>query len=382
MPTPRLQEGEKKIIFEMHRKRKMSPAEIAKSLGRNKSTITRLLYRKPSMRRVGRPALLTKTQVDNIVKRLDQMIAEGKGQITCAMLKKRTKCKASTRVIFNALHKRKIYFHPLREKPTLTDDDRKDRLAFAKKFKDRPKKFFLQNIHACMDNKYFPVLLSERARVAAAQQRVRGAFRTRGGGYGKGYIKPPKKMKTNTGSPSAIISAAIGNGKVIMWHEVKPQKPGKTSTKKAVKKGKPKAVWNAEEAAFMYRNPLLKGLKANYPNKRKFWVLEDNDPSGYKSKKAKVAKEEIGIGAFEIPKRSPDLNPLDYAVWNEVNSKMRKAEQRFPKTKKETRGQYLNRLRRTAKGLSATFINGSIGSLKKRLGQVFAAKGGHFREGS
>ena len=43
-------------------------------------------------------------------------------------------------------------------------------------------------------------------------------------------------------------------------------------------------------------------------------VLEDNDPTGFKSTAGKNAKRESKIKVFAIPKRSPDLNVCDYAL--------------------------------------------------------------------
>ncbi len=62
----------------------------------------------------------------------------------------------------------------------------------------------------------------------------------------------------------------------------------------------------------MYRGPIKKILKSQRGEKKKYVVLEDNDPVGYKSNKAILAKKEIGIVALQFPRYSPDLNPLDY----------------------------------------------------------------------
>ena len=83
---------------------------------------------------------------------------------------------------------------------------------------------------------------------------------------------------------------------------------------------------------------------------------------------------------FRIPKRSPDLNVLDYAIWSEVQRRMRKQEKRFPADKGETRAQFESRLNRTAAGLSADF-NRAIGDLKRRCELLYNAEGGLFEEG-
>ena len=111
-------------------------------------------------------------------------------------------------------------------------------------------------------------------------------------------------------------------------------------------------------------------------------VLEDNDPTGYKSGRGEAAKTDVGIQAFSLPKRSPDLNPLDFSFWAAVNKKMRQQEKGWPKAKRESRTEFLARLRRTATKMPTTYITRIIGALERRCQQVVQAKGGHFAEGS
>ena len=148
-----------------------------------------------------------------------------------------------------------------------------------------------------------------------------------------------------------------------MWHEVKGR-------------------WNGAAAAKMYAGPLRRALEKAHPTVRGSWrVLEDNDPTGYKSGRAEAAKKEVGIQSFNLPKRSPDLNPLDFSLWAEVNKRMRAKEQDWPKSKKESRKEYLARLRRAAMSLPPEYINRIIGALERRTQQVTHAQGGHFAEG-
>ena len=57
---------------------------------------------------------------------------------------------------------------------------------------------------------------------------------------------------------------------------------------------------------------------------------QDNDPAGYKSKKALDAKDSLGITALDFPRYSPDLNPMDFFLWEEVERRMTKSAQRGP----------------------------------------------------
>lgn len=77
---------------------------------------------------------------------------------------------------------------------------------------------------------------------------------------------------------------------------------------------------------------------------------------GFKSKKGKAAKDAVGIKIFNIPKRSPDLNVLDYSIWKEVNSRMRAQEATWNAKKRETRKEYLERLKKTAVSLSVPLL--------------------------
>ena len=67
------------------------------------------------------------------------------------MLKRSTRLKVSTRCISDALHQRNIYFRKLREKPLLTDADKKARLTFSAKLKDKSAGWWNANIHAFID---------------------------------------------------------------------------------------------------------------------------------------------------------------------------------------------------------------------------------------
>ena len=58
--------------------------------------------------------------------------------------------------------------------------------------------------------------------------------------------------------------------------------------------------------------------------------------------------ESAGIKTFENPKRPPSLNECDYALWTGVNKRMRAQDKRMPSNKRESRAEFLKRLKRTA----------------------------------
>ena len=342
----------------------MSCSEIAEKLGRDKSVITRLLVKQVPRKQQGRPPVFSDAQVQFMKRKLSELVrkAECKYTVTVSMLKKACKLKASLKSISRALHAEGIYFRKLREKPVLTKADIKARLAFARKYHTKSKSWWAKHLDVAIDAKFFKACLTNEARVRAAQRATFGAYRACGEGLDAGYVKPKGTLNYNTGARSLLIVGGIGHGKMLLWHQV------------------PNSRWNGKAAAAMY-SKLLAALQKNVPAKRHYQLLEDNDPSGFKSKKGIAAKEEAKLNVLEIPRRSPDLSVMDYAVWSEINRRMRRQERKWPKSKRETRAQFAARLRRTANNLPPTFLENSLGDMQRRCKRVLEAKGGLIEEG-
>ena len=93
----------------------------------------------------------------------------------------------------------------------------------------------------------------------------------------------------------------------------------------------------------MYTHVIKPALKKRYPTKTQFTILEDNDPTGNRSKKGIAAKAVAKMDVLEIPKRSPDLNVLDYSIWSTVEGLLRKQERNMKDATKETREQFIRR---------------------------------------
>ena len=342
-----------------------SCTEIAEKLGRDRSVITRLLVKQVPRLQQGRPAALTKGNIAFMKRKLAQLVktADCRYTVTVAMLKKACNFKVSERCITTALHNEGIYFRKLREKPVLTAADIAARLAFARKYHLKPKSWWNKSLHAAIDGKFFKACLNDAARTRAAQRATFGAYRGKGEGLDAGYVKPKGALNYNTGARSLLILAGVGNGRMLMWHQV------------------PNSRWNGKAAASMYQTSLLPALKAAYPGRKRFQILEDNDPTGFKSKKGIAAKRTARLDVLEIPRRSPDLCVLDYAIWSEINRRMRRQEQKWAKGKRETRAQFAARLRRTAMRLPKDFIAASVSDMKRRCERILEAKGGLIEEG-
>lgn len=346
----------------------MQPSQIAKLLRRNKSTITRLVCKKRAILKQGAPTILKKKQVDMLERTLKMMIKKSKKRwiVTVMALKKRTKSKASCRTILKALHDRGIYFHILRSKPLLTENDIAARYKFSQDFKGKPATWWLRKVQLHIDCKFFPVYLNGKARSRIASTGAYGAYRAKGDGLRDPYVKSKKDLKWNPGAKHVLVLAGVSQDRVQLWHYIHLPK---------------KARWGGKVAAEMYLGPVRAAVRRRYPQRKWWTILEDNDPAGFKSTLGNQAKKDAKLHAFPIPMRSPQLNVLDYAIWSEVSRRMRQQEKRWPPNKKESRPQYLERLRRTAKRLPARFVRNSIMNMKVRCQRLYAAQGSHFEEG-
>ena len=108
-------------------------------------------------------------------------------------------------------------------------------------------------------------------------------------------------LNGNTGG-SVKILAGISGDRVVLWGEV-----GKS--------------WTGDRASEMYHGPIMKILKKR-GIKKSYLVVEDNDPTGYKSSKGRAAKKTLGIKTVKWPRYSPDLMPLDFSLWQDVQRRM------------------------------------------------------------
>ena len=156
-------------------------------------------------------------------------------------------------------------------------------------------------------------------------------------------------------------TAAVIKGKIRVWHYTEGR-------------------WNAKRACEMYKRALAPAMRKAFPGKKKFKILEDNDPAGYKTKAAFIVKKEIGVEEIRLPKRSPDLNVLDYCLWHEINTRMRVQERMFKPDFKEKEDAYKKRLRRTALGLPKSLVKRAVGDIVRRLALIKKAKGGLIAE--
>ena len=319
-----LAQREAQLIKRMKTVGKLKVTTIATIAQRDKKSIYKVLSGGNKFAKRGPKEKLKPRDVTHLVRTLKAMCAKAKArwEVTLAMLKKRAKIKVDDKVVRKALQSRNIKFRRMRGKPILTKADRKARYAFAKKWKSKSAAWWVKALQEApllhWDLKNFPVYPHAKARDIAAMREVRGAYRAPSQGLDEAYVVLPKDLRYNPGAKSCRIAAAVGGGKVRLWHEVGSR-------------------WSGKVAADLYAGPLSRCFKSGWPKKKTWKLLEDNDPTGFKSKKAEKAKKAAKIKIFTIPKRSPDLNICDYWLWKEVTRTMRRQERRFHRSRRETR---------------------------------------------
>ena len=93
-----------------------------------------------------------------------------------------------------------------------------------------------------------------------------------------------------------------------------------------------------------------------------------------------AAKQAEKIDVLPFPKRSPDLNPLDYGFWDCINWRLRKQESRCQSNKKETHAAFTARLRRTIMNTPKKVFGPMVGSMKRHCAALKAAEGRDFEE--
>lgn len=242
-----------------------------------------------------------------------------------------------------------------REKPQRTPEVERERVAMCTPWTKRRPAYFNDEVHLIIDNKKFLARTRESARMYMRKLRVRGHLRLKSEGLKKECTKPSRrKNRMNTGG-TVNVCAGVGGGRILLWHYL-PQR------------------WNSSAAAALYRGPILRALKKQHGEKRKYKVIEDNDPTGFKSKAACDAKKEAKIEAMQFPRYSPDLNPLDYSIWNEIEARVTRS---YRTKKAESVKQFKKRLRRVAMSLPEGFVRKAVASMPKRARAVVSAKGGN-----
>lgn len=303
----------------------------------------------------GRKPILVEADIlrmDGARRRLIERAA-GNYRVTYAMIMRAAGIRhCCARVAQDALRARGIRYRVPRAKVQISSADAAKRLAVAKAWAKRPQKYWDTSV-AFVDNKAFPMPLTPSQRERRRQTLVTGHLRTAAEGVDQGFTKPRQKHSW-LGLPSVTITAAVAKGRIILWHAL-------TSN------------WNGQTAAEVCEGPLLRSLVHAFGTQRKYTIVEDGDRKGNQSRKGIAAKANARIVALTLPPRTPSLMPLDYAIWDAINTKMVAGSP----SGTESKAEFVARLRHTAMSLPAPYLFRVIDRYKANIGAIIDAKGYH-----
>ena len=244
-----------------------------------------------------------------------------------------------------------------RLKPDRSKMDEAQRKDWCDKYRKLPVSFWTTKIDAYTDCKRWTVPRNVRGHKFLNKLKVRFHLRKPEEGLQRGFTKPDARKHLRNVGPKINVFAAVIGGRVRVWHYL----PGR---------------WSGAVAADLYRDVLSPMLKLHRGDKRKYLILEDNDPTGFKSNLAIKAKADLKIHPIPFPTYSPDLNPLDFAIWSEVERRM--STQTAPSG--ESVEDFKARLRRTALAIPSSVVEKILCGVKGRAQSIYHHDGGHIPE--
>lgn len=326
--------------------------------GRSSETLNKILNKGTVKAKAkGAPVKFTPRDAEKLFALAEKMIkkADAQKEVTLAMIIQKSGYDVSETTVRKHFKRMNVSFYKLKQKPLLEDQDVKDRYDWTTTRKRRSRAAWLTKPKAIIDNKNFEATRCRKSRAFVARRSCRGAYMRRGA-QPKRHLVKPKGGLNRVKFPSVQVTAAVINGRIRMWKYVDGR-------------------WNGSNAVAMYEE-LGKVLKKNFPDhKGRFVVLEDNDPTGYKSRKGLAQKATSKLVTDDLPKRSPDLNVLDYCLWNEISKRMRLQERSFRKGYKESLSDFKKRLRKTALSLPAPLVKKAVGDMRRRC-KIISENGG------
>jgi len=341
------------LKLKARRKRSHKDAPDLTTVRRAVRGVTHLAGRKEKRGRKRKLGPLTLRRIDKARKDLVKKAA-GEHEVHMDQIMSKARVRnVDPSTVSRALHQLGVEWRAPREKPARSKEDMQERVSICSKWKYLPEDYFTDKLDLIMDNKKFDVPTYARAARYQKMRRVRGHYRKKSEGLSPEFVKPSaRKNKLNPGA-KVEVCAGIIDCKVKLWHYLGS------------------GNWCGEKAAKLYRGPISRALQRHRGAKDIYRILEDNDPTGYKSRKGLAAKAEEHIQPIAFPRYSPDLNPLDFFLWSEVERRMAL---KVPKNR-ESVAAYKVRLRRTAMNIPEDVVRRAVLKMKSKAAEVVEAKG-------
>ena len=257
----------------------------------------------------------------------------------------------STKTIHRALRKNNLFYLNTRQKGILTAADRKKRVNFCKRcvsmVGDRLSELWSKSISFYYDGVNFYHKSNPFSDAVSPKSKV---WRNRSEGLK--ITRKGKKEGNNGRKLRLFVAVSYGKG-VIMCDEF------------------PRDLkFNGANYKEFVINTFPEAFK-KCCNSQKL-VLQDGDPV-QKSKQAQTAYDVLNCTIFDIPPRSPDLNPIEN-VFHNVRREMRN-DVRTRRIEKETFDEFALRVIATIKRTPVDLVDRTIDSLPRRMKMVITSKG-------
>ena len=370
--TPHLSMAERDLLASWAGEKKLSPVEVHKKLVLHRAkkgapapnltnvrkTLKGMTYKRSGVETRGRKRALTRADVVKMnktrLKLIDDPKIGGKREVHWDEVIEKAGMNVSPSAVREAFQREgiNVKWRRPREKPQKAPEHLAERTELCRRWRFLPNDHFVDGVDMIIDNKAWDYPADERSRTYLQRQKIRGHLRLPSEGLKPAFTKPnPKKHRINPGG-SLMVCAGICNSRVAVWHYIN-------------------AKWNGGVAAATYRDVIAPAMRRRRGVKQVYKVVEDNDPSGYKSNKAIAAKQALCIEAVQFPRYSPDLNPLDFFLWEDIRKRLEESAPRG----KETKGAFQARLRSVAMATSPVLIRKALRNVKKRAAAVFHASG-------
>jgi len=350
---------EKRSYAKLLLKQGWSLRAIAKEVGISKSAVGRLkkdnmktsrrssAERKTTKRR-GRPQKLSKRDKRHILRCLEHL-RETEGFFTAERLMQAagiSKKRVSIWTFRRFLNSKGYFFYNARQKGIMSRDDRRNRVRYCQRIRrEYPRTVWTEDIGFYLDGVNFVYKTNPNDNSFSPKKRV---WRKKNEGLRHGCLAKGRKEGTGANVVRLMVAIAYNKGVIICEEYEK--------------------LNGNYFADFVKRNFVDMFGKADKDNARYF--LQDGDPS-QNSKVAKDALAKVKAEIFDIPPRSPDLNPIE----NVFHLAHKRLQQSSKNILSETRDDFVIRIRAALHSIPVETIDKTILSMDRRIDLVLQNNG-------
>lgn len=295
----------------------------------------------------GRPQKLSIREKRRILRLVKTLRREEPNWTVKRMMARADLKDVSRRTVNRFLNKQGLKYLQARKKGLLSLKDRKKRVQFAKKvLKNQPEDFWTNKLAFYLDGVGFVYKRNPLDQALAPKGRV---WRTKSEGLLSGCTS--RGEACGTGGKYVKLIVAISYGKGVICAERYEKMDGKFFSEFL------KANFNTM-------------VKAAGKDSRT-WV-QDGDPS-QNSHLAKEAMHQVRSDLFQIPPRSPDINPIENFF--SLVKRALNEDAIDKKIKHETMDEFESRIKRIMGQINIDTINKIIASMNERMKLIIACKG-------